>query len=397
MARTILIAGGGIGGLSAALALRQAGFACVVFEQAAAMGEIGAGIQISPNAMHVLTALGVAEDLQKLAFEPRAASIRHYRTGKAQMTINLKNFCQQRYGAKYLHLHRADLHGVLYRAAQAAGVEIHSGARVSGYRQHRAGIALLIGGKSAREGDILVGADGIHSAVRAQMHDAGAAHYTGQLAWRGIVAASRLPAGLIPPDTNLWIGPGRHFVSYYVRGGALVNFVAVEERPCWPEENREENWNVKGDMADVRAAFSGWDKRIARLLAAAETCYLWGLFDRPPLPSWRDGRAVLLGDAAHPMLPFIAQGAASAIEDGYVLARCLAGGGIDEALAEYERIRKPHTSFLQSVSRRNAKLYHRRSHFARAVRRTQFQLASLFPAIIRSRLDAIYGRNAAAR
>jgi len=282
-------------------------------------------------------------------------------------------------------------------AAKYAGVKFHMGARVEGYAQDDSSITL----KTERgefKGRALIGADGIKSAVNAQISAAKRQsvkpQFTGQIAWRGMVPASALPRSMIAPAANVWMGPGKHFVAYYLRGGDLINFVAAEERDDWTEES----WSLKGDKSKLIAAFAGWDAPVTTLIKACETPYLWGLFDRPPLEHWQDGRAVLLGDAAHPMLPFMAQGAAMAIEDAWVLSHKILSFKSDyetlpDALAQYVNIRRPRTAKLQKTSRNNAKMFHASSAAALLIRRVKLGLANHIPALQHMKLDPIYGVN----
>jgi len=332
----ILISGAGIGGLTAALALAQNGVAVDVLEQAPLLGEVGAGLQQGPNAMHVHAALGLDAAVRAASFEPDSIEFRDYKTGKSLLSNPLKGAHEQRYGQKYLHIHRADL-------------------------------------------------------IRRQMLGPEKNVYTGNVAWRGIVPTSKLPIDHIPPCANNWLGPKRHFVSYYIRGGDYINFVAIEERDEWTEEN----WSQRGDMNKLRAAFSGWDSRVTDLLNACEDCHLWGLFDHPPLAGWTEGRVALLGDAAHPMLPFLAQGASMAIEDGWVLAQSLSAHK-DEAhrgLKAYEAARYARATHIQALSRENAKLYHMRSPAQTLLRNTKFKIATHIPAAAHSKLDKVFGVN----
>lgn len=383
----VLIAGAGIGGLTAAIALGQNGAKVEIFEQAAELGEIGAGLQQSPNAMAVHAKLGTARTIEAASFQPHAGVFRNFKTGAPEMTTHMRGTYEARYGHKYLHIHRADLHAILVERAKATGVKIHLGTSVPGYSQTMGNVTLKT---SAGEvsGDVLIGADGTHSKTREAMLGLKSPLFTGQVAWRGLVPADRIPKGTIPTDANNWLGPGKHFVAYYLRGGELINFVAVEEREDWTEEG----WNIPGDMDDVRNAFKGWDPRITTLLAACENCYLWGLFDRPALKSWTDGRVALLGDAAHPMLPFVAQGSAMAIEDGWVLAHhILKASDMSAALKAYETARYKRASTIQSLSRKTAQLYHMQSPLSLTKRRAEFAIASKIPAAAFTRLDKIYG------
>ena len=386
----ILISGAGIGGLTAAIALAQRGAKVDVFEKSPVFKDIGAGIQLGPNAMHVLAALGLEKNLKKLGFEPAAASLRDFKSGKPELRTRLKTVFKNRYDQIYLNIHRADLHLILQEAALKEGVKIHMDAPVNSYWQSNDHV-MIEAGDNAFNGDFLIGADGIHSKVRESMQGVHKATFTGNVAWRGMVPTNLLPKKLIPPVANVWLGPGRHFVAYYVKGGEMVNFVAVEERDSWTEEA----WDVKGNVGDIRAAFDGWDDRITRLLRECKECYLWGLFDREPLESWSSGRVTLLGDACHPMLPFMAQGAAMAIEDGFVLARRLMNHDteFEKAFARYEAERKPRTSMMQKISRDNAELYHLKSLGDRLQRKIMFKAASIVTIAAYSKLDRIYGVN----
>ncbi len=382
---TAHIAGGGLGGLAAALALSSIGVQARISEQAEVLAEVGAGIQLSPNAMLVLRALGLEAQVKAAGFEPAAAVIRDYRTGGAYLTAPLAGACDQRYGAPYIHIHRADLHAVLLAAARDAGVTIETGARAVGYDRSATRPALLFEGGLRADADLLIGADGLNSAIRAQMAPDEAPVFTGQVAWRGLVRAQNLPAGLIPPDATVWAGPGRHFVAYYVRGGDLVNFVAVEERSNW----RGESWTETGDKAVLSAAFDGWPPEVTGLIDQVDETFLWALFDRRPLPCWSDGPVTLLGDACHPMPPFMAQGAAMAIEDAYVLAKCVeADANLPHALRRYEGLRKPRTTKVLNQARANADLFHMKGFAAHA----RLRAAKLLPRrFALAPLDWIYG------
>lgn len=382
---TAYIAGGGLGGLAAALALKLVGANVRVFEQAKVSSEVGAGIQLSPNAMLALRALGLDARVCEVGFEPRAAVIRDYRSGEAYMSAPLAADCRRRYGAPYIHIHRADLHAILLAAAHEAGVTIETGARIIGYNLSGPRPAFQFDDGTSAEADLLIGADGVRSKVQAQMGPTEAAAFTGQVAWRGLIPAKDAPNGLIAPDATVWAGPGRHFVTYFVRGGDLVNFVAVEERSDW----RGESWSEPGDKGALRAAFDGWRPEITTLIDRAEKCFLWALFDRPPLARWTEGPVALLGDACHPMPPFMAQGAGMAIEDAYVLAKCVqADGDLPRALGRYQALRKPRATKVLRQARANADLFHMNGVGAKA----RLFAASLLPRrFALSPLDWIYG------
>ena len=382
MVRTALISGAGLGGLTAALALARRGWRVRVLERADAFGEVGAGIQQSPNAMRVHQALGIADALRAVATEPEAATIRDGRTGRVLVRVPLGAAAEARYGAPYLQLHRADLHGVLTAACEDAGVEIETGAVVTGY-EGGPRPALVVGGAPC-EADLVVGAEGARSVIRAQMHPGAAPRFTGQTAWRATVPGDRLPPGTVPPEATSWIGRGGHVVTYPLRGGRLVNVVAVREAGAWAAED----WSVPGDPGALPDAFAGWDARIGVVLGAVTECWLWGLFDHLPLPPWSDGAAVLLGDAAHPMLPFLAQGAGMAVEDAYALAAAMEGGG----LPAFEAMRRPRVARVHRLSRANAALFHRRGAWARA----KMAVGARLPALPARVMDGIFGYDAVA-
>jgi len=390
--RKIVIAGAGIGGLCAALALAKRGFEVAVYEQSLQLGEVGAGLQLSPNAVHVLQALGIADQVKARAFSPESAVMRHYQTGKTYFTVPLGAAATQKYAADYLHIHRADLHTALYNACKDINVSIHLGQSIQSYLQTPQNLTIQFDNDASLETDVLIGADGIKSKVQACMLGQTPAAFTGQVAWRGVVEASKLPKGLVKPNANLWVGPDKHFVSYYLRGGDLVNFVAVQERNDW----QKESWNEPGDISELRDTFAGWHPEVTELLAATESCFLWALFDRQPLSQWTDRNVALLGDACHPMLPFLAQGAAMAIEDSYALAYCLeSDNNTQTALQTYQNIRLPRTRNIQHNARKNAALYHMSSPIEKAKLVVLSGLSSvgLSDSVAANKLDSIYAYN----
>jgi salicylate hydroxylase len=392
LSKKIVIAGAGIGGLCSALALAQCKFEVAVYEQSLQLGEVGAGLQLSPNAMHVFEALGIADDIKAKAFSPDSAVMRHYQTGKTYFSVPLGEAATQKYGAHYLHIHRADLHAILYNACVNMNVSIHLGKAFQSYQQTPKNLIVKFNQNDIVEADVLIGADGIKSNVQACMLGETPTEFTGQVAWRGVVKAHKLPKQLIKPNANLWVGPGKHFVSYYLRGGDLVNFVAVQERTDWLKES----WSEPGDINELRNTFAGWHPEVTELLNTAEDCFLWALFDRKPLKQWSDQQVTLLGDACHPMLPFLAQGAAMAIEDSYALAHCLATyADTHTALTTYQNIRLPRTRTVQLSARKNASLY----HMSTPVEQTKLALLSglsnlgLSDRIAADKLDSIYAYN----
>ncbi len=355
-ARQIAIIGAGIGGLTAALALAHAGHKVEIFERAASLHEAGAGVQLSPNASRVLHHLGLEEALRPHVFVPQATEFRHYKSGAMLATAPLGAAVEAAYGAPYYHIHRGDLQRVLLDAVDATNAVMHSGCAVTGVASDDDGVTLRAD-DTAHRADTVIGADGIHSATREALWGADAPRFTGNVAWRFLVPTESLPENMIAPTATAWWGPGKHVVHYYVRGGGLVNCVCLVEQNDWTHEG----WTQRGDKQELQQHFTDWHDIIGTLLDKAdpENFYKWALYDRAPMPQWGNGRVSLLGDAAHPMLPYVAQGAAQAIEDAAVLTRCLnEGADSAAALAAYEQLRRPRTARIQAASRRNARVFH---------------------------------------
>ena len=386
-----LIAGGGIAGMAAALALVRDGWQVTVCEAAPEPREIGAGLQVSPNAAKVLRWLGVLDLARAKASLPEAAELRDGRTGNLVYSAPLGRAAEARWGAPYLHMHRADLLAILAEAARAAGAVIRGGTRVDGFVLRPEGPALKLDGGETLAGDLVVGADGIRSALRAQINGVEEPDFSGHVAWRGTIDADRLPEGLVAANTTIWAGAGRHLVTYRLRGGALVNFVAVEERAEWTAEG----WSAPGDPDALRAAFTGWHDRVTGLLANVNHCFLWGLFTRPEQVRWVDGPVVLIGDAAHPMLPYMAQGAAMALEDVGVLLRELQiGQSVTDAVLSHESLRWPRVARVQHQSLVNGRLFHKAPGVGRSLHWGAIStVARLAPGLAAGRLDWLYGHD----
>ncbi|MGH7090059.1 MAG: FAD-dependent monooxygenase [Stellaceae bacterium] len=357
----ILIAGAGLGGLAAASTLAQAGHRVRIFEQAPALAEVGAGIQVSANAMHVLRHIGVFDAVARLGVRPGAYVFRLHDTGEEIQRFSLSAEHEQINGAPYMQLHRADLHDILAARARSFDPEVvRLDRKVVGFEENSERVRLRFADGSAAEGDLLVGADGLKSAVRGQILGTVPATYTGDCAWRILVPVERLPKGLLEPVMSVFMGPGGHVVCYYLRAGALLNFVGIVET----DEISEEAWTVKFPWESMKADFKGWHCIIQTVIDTADRdqCYRWSLFNRPPIMDWSAGRATLLGDAAHPTLPYLAQGAAMAIEDGAVLARALGQApSVPEALQLYQRNRVERTARIVRGSSENRRLFHLRS------------------------------------
>ena len=349
----VLIAGGGIGGMSAALALLRRGIDVDVYEQAKELKEVGAGVQLAPNGARVLYALGVGDELKALSCEAEGKEIRHWNTGETWKLFDLGPVSIERYGFPYFTVYRPDLLGVLANAVRRLKPDaIHLDARCIGFIQDDR-VTLQCEGASAT-GDALIGADGVHSPIRQGLFGPDRPQFTGVMAWRGIVPMERLPRHMARRVGSNWVGPGGHVVHYPLRAGRLMNFVGALERADW----RIESWSAKGTKEEIRADFRGWHEDIQAFVAEIDTPYKWALMVRAPLERWTVGRVTLLGDAAHSMLPMLAQGAIMAIEDGFILARCLAGFGVEEALQRYERARLERTRRTVEGSAANIHRFH---------------------------------------
>ena len=385
-----IITGGGIGGLTAALCLLRSGWDVEVFEAAPELGDVGAGIQISPNAMKVFEALGLGGALASAGFRPEGIELRMGMTGRRLIRAPLGDTATERWGAPYLHLHRADLIGVLKAALEARAPDcLRLGRSVTGYEQDGDSASAVLDGGERVIGDVVIGADGIHSAIRAQMIGADRPVFTGNVAWRAVVPIERLGADAPAPLATAFMGRGKHAVTYLLRGGELANLVAVVERDDWTEES----WSEQGRKEDALADFSGWHPSVTRLIKEADSLYRWALFDRAPLETWTTGRVAILGDAAHPMLPFMAQGAAMAIEDAWALGAKLAGASdVAAALSAYEQLRRERATTVQMGSRANAKTFHQRTFLGQLKTYGPMWLAGrIAPSIGLAQQDAIYG------
>ena len=356
--RTIVIAGAGIGGLTAALTLARAGFRVVILEQATRLEDVGAGIQLSPNATQVLRELGLLDRLRPHAVAPDAIRIIKARTGGDIVRIPLGAEAERRYGAPYWVVHRADLQGVLSSAIeQSADVTLRLGAHVEDFAVHQHGVTVQVRtpqGLRDEQGIALVGADGLWSTLRARLGDRRAPRFAHRMAWRAIVPAERVSDELREPVTGLWLGRDAHLVHYPIMAGTTINIVAIV-RDGW----QEAGWTAPGKSADLLPRFKHFAPTARALLALPDSWQKWALFDRTPRRVRRHGPVTLLGDAAHPMLPFLAQGGAMAIEDAAVLADCLRQ---DEepsrAFRNYEHARARRVARVQRAARHNSWGYH---------------------------------------
>lgn len=378
MAKNAIVIGGGIGGLAAASSLARAGVAVTLVEQASEISEVGAGIQVSPNGLAVLRALGLENALDRGgAVQAEAVVLSDYRQGRRVAQLDLRRLKDQR----YLFVHRADIVSLLLRTAKQANVSIELGRRAVCIRPGAITEVTFEDGGQARA-ELVVCSDGLHSVGRSVVNGESQAMFTGQVAWRALV-----PAHNPPRQATVTMGPGRHIVSYPLRGGTLTNIVAVQERDVWAPEG----WHHQDDPTNLRAAFSDFGGPVRDLLEQVERVHLWGLFRHPVAETWVKGGAVLLGDAAHPTLPFLAQGANLALEDAWTLARVVTAG---QSLEDYQKMRKDRAAKVVAAASRNAWKYHLQPGPVRwAAHRALSVGSSLAPTAMMRQFNWIYGHD----
>ena len=354
----ILVAGAGLGGLAASACLLKAGYDVEVYEQAPALGEVGAGIQMSANAMHVLNHIGIGEEISARSVRPEAYVFRLFDTGEEISRFALSEDHLRLHKAPYNQAHRADLHELLAGAVQKLKPDaIHLNKRATGFTEDANGVELRFDDGTCAAGHVLVGADGVKSVIRNQICGAIPAVYTGDSAWRLVIPREKLRDGFMDKVMSVWMGPGKHAVCYWLRGGALLNFVGAVETP----KAEEESWTAKYPWEDLKADFEGWHPDIQTIvdLADRDQCFRWAMYKRPPVRNWSTARATILGDAAHATLPYLAQGAAMAIEDSAVLTRALRQReNPADALNLYERNRIDRTTRVVETSDANRTLFH---------------------------------------
>ncbi|MFQ8433025.1 FAD-dependent monooxygenase [Amaricoccus sp. W119] len=397
--REVVVIGAGIAGMAAAAALALKGARVRVLEQAPALGEVGAGLQVGPNGVAVLEALGLRDAGAAHASAPEAVELRD-RDGSLVARVPMGADVLARHGRPYWQLHRADLLALLEGAAKVAGVRIETGVRVA-----RVVPGAATGGApgarpklwteagASLDADLIVAADGARSRTRAHVFGGGVPRYAGSVAWRALVPAERLERPH-PEIARVVMGPGRHVVSYPLRGGSLVNLVAIEER----ERGAEDGWMRAGDPAELRAAFAGWAPDVTDLLGAVDSVFVWGLHDHEPLPTWARGGVVMIGDACHPMLPFLAQGAGMGLEDAWVLAHELdVAGDITSGLAGFVNRRRERAERVQRAAAANGRIYHLSTPGVRQAAHLGLGLLSrLAPGRLLGRFDWLYGEDVTA-
>ena len=360
----ILIAGAGIGGLTAALCLARSGHKICVLEQSVQFREVGAGIQCGANALQVFDYLGLLPALELLSVAPERVEFKDYQTGAVLYQMPLGNTYRNRFDKPYWNLHRADILSVLRNAVQTnKNIEIHLNTKLESYSELPEQVQVNTN-QGSFSGELLIGADGIHSKVRALMYGKHAPIFTGNLAWRAVVPVERLRKNWMPTIVSNFVGPKKHAVLYYLRNKELANLVGVVENSNW----QDSSWMTSAPLEELHADFAGWHSTLRDFIEVIDPseCYRWALHDHKALDSWHSSRTVLLGDAAHASLPFMAAGGAMAIEDARVLDRALSKfDSLSDALACYQSTRLPRASKIQGLSRKAGSLYHFQGSFMR--------------------------------
>lgn len=353
-----LIVGGGIGGLVAALALQRIGRKVAVFERAEVFGEVGAGLTVGPNMLHGLAWLGLAEPMARHAMIPEHGGVMDIATGELLVSNRRGQGPVQRYGQPYTQIYRADLQRILLDAVRRNDAStLQAGHALTGISESPGSVTAHFANGRTVQGEWLIGADGSRSVVREVLFPGQPPVFTGYVAWRGLVPMERLGHVRIFPDSAILIGPGRSLARYRVRQGELLNYAAFAECAEWAEEG----WSIRSDVADLLEHYAGCAPVVREIVEQTPPgeCFKWGLFDRDPLPAWTAGRVTLLGDAAHPMLPFLGQGAAMAVEDAVVLARTVERVQDPRAAFPlYERLRRERTAFVTEASRAAVREFH---------------------------------------
>lgn len=389
--RSVVVVGAGIGGLTTALVLARDGWQVDIYEQAHKLEPVGAGIQLAPNASRILDQLGLLPALRETAVETERLVVRNGRNGRHLGGLEHGAYGRKRWGGPFLVIHRGDLQMALLAAvAQNPAITLHLGRRLEDLRSkpdHVKGIFSRYGDEVEVSAPLMIASDGLWSKARSHVGLNAPANFSGCVAWRTVVPAAAVPEPFRKHNANLWMAPGGHVVHYPVRGGSEINIVAIME-DSW----RERGWSEVGDVAWINRKFHDWHPEVRDLIGSAESWLRWSLFDRAPDPKWTRGPLALLGDAAHPMLPFLAQGAAQAIEDAAALGACLrAADDIPAALKTYESARIRRTAAVQRHSRRQMRIYHASGPIAAA---RDLAISMLGEHAMGQRFDWIYGYKA---
>jgi salicylate hydroxylase len=353
----VIIAGGGIGGLTAALSLIRRGFRVRVFEQAPEIKELGAGLQLAPDGTRILIALGLQAACEAVVCEADYKEVRLWDSGTRRKLFDLGEDSRRRFGFPYWFVNRGDLHTILLRAVKAADPDcVQTGKKCIGFTQSATGVEITFEDYTQASGDMLVGADGVHSVIRTQGFASPTPAFTGMICWRGVARMSDLPEELRTHAGTNWVGQGGHIVTYAVQRGEIMNFAGTVERQGW----QTECWSATGSTEECHADFEGWHSSVHAMIDALDQPYKLALVGRKPLKTWQNGRVILLGDAAHPTLPFLAHGSIMALEDGFILARCLelAGSDVEQALKRFEATRIKRCNAIVDGSAENAARFH---------------------------------------
>jgi len=356
----IAIVGGGIAGLCTALCLKQRGFEPIVVEKAKAFSDVGAGLQLGPNAVKVLSALGLGEVLLNVSDRPQTLMLKSGYSGQTMLSVPFGSAAEERWGAPYLHIHRADLVAVLAEALKAQGIACKLDCEVVAVESQGSGVSLICASKERINADIVVAADGVRSRLRDIWFNKSAPEYTGSVAWRAVVDVQALGRFKLEKVATVWTGRGRHAVTYLLRGGSLANLVAVID----DKDPTDQSWQQLGSADEAITDFKGFDPAVLKILRKAPTLYKWGLYQQKLPKQWHRDRAVLIGDACHAMPPFLAQGAAMAIEDAWVLADTLDKHGAD-GLDAYQARREDRVAKVMAQSNANGARFHMSSDVAR--------------------------------
>lgn len=390
----VLIAGAGVAGLTAALALARGGHRATIIEKSPVLAEAGAGLQLSPNATAALEQLDLLDRVMRLALAPDGLFVRRWRDGAELMHMQMGPLAELRWKSPSLVIHRADLlKALLDRIALNPAIEVITNAEVLGFAATAKGVQ--VGAKSGErnirlDGDFLIGADGLHSAVRGRLGlgETDTPVYSGRTAWRAVLDASLAPPMALYFNTNLWLAPRAHLVHYPLRDGEVVNIVAIVE-DNWRGGKTDDFWSETGNKNEIDVRFGSWHEPVRELIGAVTQWRRWPLFDRNPVPRWSDERVVLIGDAAHPVLPFLAQGACMAIEDAAVLARAIERnpGDVTTAISDFEARRMVRSAEIRVASRRQGAVYHMRGPLALA---RDLTMRNLSQDRIKKRMDWIY-------
>ena len=340
---SVAIVGGGIGGLAAGLALLRAGIDVTIYEQAAELQEVGAGVQISPNGTRLLRAWGLEDAMRSLGTGTAGKEVRVWNTASAKRFMELGAEADRRYGAPYLTFHRADLHGMLLAAVRREKANaVQLGRKLTRLLDDGPSVHLEMADGSTVQADAAIGADGVHSRARQLLFGADKPRFTGCMAWRGVIDTAHLPASINRSGGVSWLGPTAHVLTYPIRQGRMLNFIGMVDRDDWTVDS----WSASGTTEECLRDFEGWHPDVVAMARAIAIQYKWALIVREPLPQWTVGRVSLLGDACHSTLPFLAQGANMALEDAMVLSRCIAHwrGDLPQALTRYQSMRRERTT-----------------------------------------------------